>query len=298
MYRDDQEALRYRLDGVSREAEQLRKENQAMRAAVGNLAVEVPSSTLALPAGAVYSVVDVRSLALAERARLAQHSLQRFPVWLVGLLNLVTFGVFPLIHFGLMHDKLPRAAHDDPSAAKAIGFQFIPGFSLYWIFFNSLRLCDRLTLQLRLRDRYAAAPRGIVLAACIVTVIPYVNVFMPILWTIAVCLLQSTVNEVAELKRSEWDATVDSTTPEPAAVPLLMQSSPGLLAQQARARKLVNWSHALGWGGLGMLIVTTPVVAGVMGAASAGVVGGLSGISVIVGAVIGQVGRGMQGRAI
>ena len=100
----------------------------------------------------------VGKIALAERARLAAHSLRPFPVWLVGVLNLITFGLFPFIHFGLMHDKLPKAASNDPSAGKAIGFQFIPYYNLYWIFFQSLRLCDRLTLQLKLRGRQDRAP--------------------------------------------------------------------------------------------------------------------------------------------
>jgi hypothetical protein len=77
-----------------------------------------------------------------------------------------------------------------------------------------------------------------------------------------------------------------------------VQPSPEQLAYQARARTMVNWSHVLGWGGLAMLLVGTSTAAGVGGSAPAIVVGVLSGISVIVGAIIGQVGRGMQGRAI
>jgi hypothetical protein len=103
-----------------------------------------------------------------------------------------------------MHDKLPRAAANDPSAGKAIGFQFIPYFNLYWVFFSSLRLCDRLTLQLKLRGLQDRAPRGLLLATCIVSVIPYIGWFIagPIMWTIAVCLLQSTLNP------ADWDATI------------------------------------------------------------------------------------------
>src|SRR5262245_29964702 len=102
MYRDDQEALHARLDGTSREAERLRKENESMRAAVGRMQLTGPSapSTLMWPPSAVYSpIVDIRAIPLEERARLAAHSLQTFPVWLVGILNLLTFGIFPFFHF-------------------------------------------------------------------------------------------------------------------------------------------------------------------------------------------------------
>lgn len=211
MYRDDQEALQQRADALTREAERLRQENEAMRQAVGRMAPVAPTTgmTVALPPNAAYQLVDLRMLPLEERARLAAHSVRPFPVWLVGLLNVLTFGLFPLIHFGMLHDRLPRASHNDPSAGKAIGFQFIPYFNLYWVFFSALRLCDRLTLQLKLRGRTARAPRGLALAACVLTVIPYVNVLIgiPILWTITVCMLQSTVNQVAQLSPSEWDAS-------------------------------------------------------------------------------------------
>lgn len=309
MYRDDQEALQQRLEGTTREAERLRRENESMRAAVGRMQVAAagPGSALALPPTAIYRLVDLRALPLEERARLAAHSIKPFPVWLVGILNVLTFGLFPVIHFGLLHDRLPRASHNDPSAGRAIGFQFIPYYNLYWIFFSALRLCDRLSLQLTLRGRTDRAPRGVVLAACIFSVIPYLNVILgiPILWTIAACLLQSTVNEVARLSPADWDATVLEAASNPAspnlAVPAalaMLQPSPEQLAVQARAQKLVNWSHVLGWGGLVVLVAGTATAGALAGPGAAVVIGVVSGISVVVGAIIGQIGRGMQGRAI
>jgi hypothetical protein len=209
MYRDDRDALQHRLDGTTREAERLRQENEAMRAAVSRIHVD-NTSTLMLPPHVVYRLTEVRTLPLEERARLAVHSIRPFPVWATAILNFITLGLFGLIHFGLMHDKLPQAASNDPSAGKAIGFQFIPYYNLYWVFFSALRLCDRLTLQFKLRGLQNTAPRGFLLATCIVSVIPYVNLVIgiPIMWTIAVCLLQSTVNKVARLNPSEWDATI------------------------------------------------------------------------------------------
>jgi hypothetical protein len=214
MYRDDQEALQSRLDGATREAERLRKENAAMRETVGRLG-SPGRAQLALPLNAVYTM-DIRVLPLEERARLADHRIKRFPVWLVGVLNVLTFGLFPVIHFGRLHDRLPRAQSNDPSSSKAIGFQFIPYYNLYWIFFSALRLCDRLSLQLKLRGLPKRAPRGLVLTACIFSVIPYVNLItLPILWTIAACRLQSTVNRIAELSPAQWDATL-AMLPSPA----------------------------------------------------------------------------------
>ncbi|HET9623884.1 MAG TPA: hypothetical protein VFP84_21075 [Kofleriaceae bacterium] len=331
--------MHHRLEGVEREAERLRRENDAMRAAVGG--VHPPGmmgSTFALPPGAVYRLNDVYGLPLEERARLAQHTVRPFPVWAVGVLNVITFGLFPLIHFSLHHDRLPRATQNDPSAGRAIGFSFIPYYNLYWCFFNALRLCDRLSLQLQLRGQRERAPRGLVLAACIVSVIPYLNlVLMPILWTIAGCMLQATINRVAALSPSDWDATVPGMQPgmpmaygqpaygayppppgmpypgmpmPPPAMPNLYGAPAyapdfGAFERQARARKLVVSSHVLGWGGIavalggGALMMTMTSHHHHHGSGGAGAA--LLGIGIvlaIVGAVLGQIGRGLQGRAI
>ncbi len=211
MYRDDKDALLARADATAKEAEDLRRENQAMRLAIGQAVAVSPHPYYALPPPhVVYGpMADPRVLAMSERARLADHSVERFPVWAIAVLHIVTLGLFPLIHFGLLHDRLPRAVHNDPSAGKAIGFQFIPYFNLYWVFFSALRLCDRLNLQFRLRGQETGAPRSLALATCITSVIPYVNIVIgfPIMWTITVCRLQAAVNRVAALPRTAWDAS-------------------------------------------------------------------------------------------
>ena len=61
----------------------------------------------------------------------AMHWLSSFSVAGVVLLHFVTFGIFTMIWFNLMHGKMPMTRHDDPSAGKAIGFMFIPFFYLY-----------------------------------------------------------------------------------------------------------------------------------------------------------------------
>lgn len=211
MYRDDQDALLARADATAKEADGLRRENEAMRAAIGQAVAVAPPAYFALPPPhVVYGpMADVRMWAMPERARLANHSVKSFPVWAIALLHIVTLGLFPLIHFGLLHDRMPQAAHNDPSSGKAIGFQFIPYFNLYWVFFSALRLCDRLNLQFRLRGQEPRAPRGLAIATCITSVIPYVNIVIgyPIMWTIMVCRLQSTVNRVAALPPTSWDAS-------------------------------------------------------------------------------------------
>ena len=208
MYRDDQEAAHARADAATAEVERLRRENEAMRLAVASQG-HPTITTLAMHPSQVYGLMNAAQLPLAERARIANHSLRPFPVWATGILNFITFGLFGLIHFGLMHDRLPQTASNDPSSGKAIGFQFIPYFNLYWVFFNGLRFCDRLTMQFRVRGIRRSAPRGLVLGAAICTVIPYINILIgiPILWTIATCMLQHSVNQIAALPPTSWDAT-------------------------------------------------------------------------------------------
>lgn len=304
MYKDDQEALLARADSATREADVLRRENEAMRRAVATSPAQMQLTTLALPPGSVYNMIDIRMLPLQERARLAQHSLSSFPVWAAGLLNFLTFGLFGLIHFGIMHDKLPKAASNDPSTGKAIGFQFIPYYNLYWVFFNGLRFCDRLSLQYQVRGRTSPVPRGLILAACVCTVIPYVNLFVaiPILWTIAVCMLQACVNEISRMPTDQWDATELASAPGQGAYTLsqmVLELTPEQQAQAAKAKKLVNWSHVLGWGGLGLMFVGSIFVGIVAESAEPVMVtAGLGFVLAIAGAIVGQVGRGMQGRVL
>jgi hypothetical protein len=71
--------------------------------------------------------------------------------WVFVLLSIVTFGIFGTVYLQLKQDKLPAVKPDDPSAAKAIGFMFIPLFNLYWYFVVWRRLVDRINFQYRLR---------------------------------------------------------------------------------------------------------------------------------------------------
>jgi hypothetical protein len=209
MYRDDQEAAVQRADSATREADQLRRENEAMRQALVQQPPAIPAY-MAMPHAVVYPHIDPRMLPLPERARLAHHALKPFPTAVTVILHFLTFGLFGFFHFSLMHGRMPKAAESDPSAGKAVGFAFIPYFNLYWLFFNSLRLCDRLNLQFRLRGLPDQAPRGMVMTACILSVIPYIGQALAwlIFWPIATGMLQSAVNKAARLSPASFDATL------------------------------------------------------------------------------------------
>ncbi len=136
---------------------------------------------------------------LAEAGHRAQNTLSTFNPWLIVLLHFVTCGLFTTIWFGIQHGNLPKIAQDDPGAGKAIGFLFIPIYGIYWLFIFWLRLCDRINLQLALRGLEPKAPRGLVLAYCIIMLIPYIGFlgFM-ILGPIVGAKLQIALNQIAD----------------------------------------------------------------------------------------------------
>ncbi len=64
------------------------------------------------------------------------------------------------------------------------------------------------------------------------------------------------------------------------------------------AKKIIVWSRILGWGGLGLVFVLCPISV-VAGAEEGGVlIATLGFLSAIAGAVLGQIGRAMQGRVL
>jgi hypothetical protein len=94
----------------------------------------------------------------------AQHNLTEFSPAGAVLLSIVTGGLFSVIYYGLVHGNLPKRRHDDPSAGKAIGFSFIPIFSIYWTCFFWCRLCTRLNDERVRAGLPPTAPRGLVVA--------------------------------------------------------------------------------------------------------------------------------------
>jgi hypothetical protein len=121
----------------------------------------------------------------------------------VVILEIITLGIFGLFHWTLMHDKLPKNRPDDPSGGKALGFCFIPFFNIYWMFFVSLRLVDRIDEQ-RTGRGLAPMGKGLVLTTLILTCIPYVN-FLTILimWPIVAGVTQGSVNELVRASAAQ-----------------------------------------------------------------------------------------------
>jgi hypothetical protein len=129
-----------------------------------------------------------------------QHSLTRFPTWLVVVLHFLTLGLFTLIYQGLKFSKLPEVKQDDFGAGKAIGYMFIPFFGLYWVFRFALSLTDRLNFQFRLRGERPPISRGLTMASAIVYVIPYVDLIsLVFLMPIVAGQWQAATNRLAEI---------------------------------------------------------------------------------------------------
>lgn len=199
MFRSDRDALAGKVDDLRAENERLRAQNEAMRHdLLERRAVAGPQQ------GNVYPLGE-SSLSEGERAALGAHWLRPGRVWVMVLLHLLTFGLSSFFRFNLMHDRLPKAQHDDPSAAKAIGFHLIPYFGIYWVFWNGLRLADRLNLQLRLHGMPATISRSAVIAAGVCSLVPYVNMLLaPLMWLFVAISMQRAVNAlVAEQEREE-----------------------------------------------------------------------------------------------
>lgn len=107
------------------------------------------------------------------------HRLGRFPIFWLMVLNFCTLNLFGTIWLNLMHGRMPRNRHNDPSAGAAIGLLFVPVFNLYWLFFTYTRLIRRINEQRVLRGMSAAAPMGLAIAFCILTlasIIPFLGI--------------------------------------------------------------------------------------------------------------------------
>ena len=129
-----------------------------------------------------------------------RHQLTDFPVAALVLLHIFTCGIFTFIWLNMQHGKMAKVRTDDPSAARAVGFGFIPFFNLYWMFFTYRRLCLRVDEQ---RESYGLPPSnltGMATAACIMSFIPYVNFLNAfIFWPIVGGMMQASINELVRM---------------------------------------------------------------------------------------------------
>ncbi|MBD3259489.1 hypothetical protein GF371_02545 [Candidatus Woesearchaeota archaeon] len=141
---------------------------------------------------------DVRKLSASQKKGFKSHGLKQFSPAAAIILHFITFGIFTWIYYGLQHGRLPKAHPKDFGSAAAILLMLVPFFNLYWIFMFWLKLADRVNFQLKLRNKHPSVERGLVLAACIVGIIPYVNIFSwLILYPVCIGIIQSAINDIA-----------------------------------------------------------------------------------------------------
>jgi hypothetical protein len=134
----------------------------------------------------------------------ARPQVSEFPVVGAVLLSLFV-PIFAAIYYGIVHGDLPKRRPDDPSAAKAIGFMFIPFFNLYWMCFFWIRLCTRLNDERALVALPPTAPRGLVIAICwcyIGLFIPLVNLLaiiaVGVMSIVAVAQIHTCINQLSQ----------------------------------------------------------------------------------------------------
>lgn len=77
-----------------------------------------------------------------------------------------------------------------------------------------------------------------------------------------------------------------------------MNQHPNTERERQLAAKLVMLSHIFGWGGIGFLFLLGPVLLATVNVPLGGIVCGLGALAALAGGILGQVGRGMQGRVI
>ncbi len=138
------------------------------------------------------------------------HTLTMFPVSSVVVLNYATAGVFSLIYLNLLHDRMPRLRHDDPSATVAVGLCLLPIFNLYWVLFSMYRLCQRINEQRRFAGLEETAPQWLsipvgLLFACGLSAVFFTSVGLYILGSLGVvvmpvfaALVQNSINELCD----------------------------------------------------------------------------------------------------
>ncbi len=148
----------------------------------------------------VYSLdFNIKKLKPAEKNKLITKDFYEFPVAAAVILHIITFGLFSIIYYGIIHGKCPKLLGNDFGTGKAIGFMFIPFFNLYWIFMFWLRLTDKVNLQLKLRNKSSRISKGFVIGSVILCLIPYLNyVGLFIFLSIVVGSVQSHLNKIAK----------------------------------------------------------------------------------------------------
>jgi hypothetical protein len=118
---------------------------------------------------------------------------------------LLAYAVLALVWIAKSWGMLPPMARMTQSGrvvtpGQAVGFLFVPFYNLYWYFVVSMGLCDALNRQLAAYGSPKRAPRGLAMAAAIVQVIPYLNLFVgPLLWLPFMFMTDGAKREYARL---------------------------------------------------------------------------------------------------
>jgi len=163
------------------------------------------------PAPVAPASAALPSTASDEKDFPAQPRLSELSPLLAVFLHVWTLGLFGLFYYPWLHSQLPKTRPDDPTGGRAFGFLFIPFFNLYWVFFCYGRLCLRISEQ---RAAHGLPPNRLhvlvtILGIGMILLIPYgLNLF---LWawlsTVLVGLLQTNINELAQVARARGSAS-------------------------------------------------------------------------------------------
>jgi hypothetical protein len=85
------------------------------------------------------------------------------------------------------------------SVGRAVGGIFVPFYNLYWLFSVSLGLCDVDDRLAEWFDVPTRAPRGIAIAACARSLVPYASLLLsPFLWVTYALSLEAMKQELVE----------------------------------------------------------------------------------------------------
>jgi hypothetical protein len=189
-------------------------------------AVEAPGAGGAAPVASSEPADPARPIPYARPAGFDSpqkwHTLPSLNPAVAALYHFITFGLFSLFHYQSLHDRLPKNRKDDPSAARAIGFMFIPVFNLWWMFFASLRLLERIDEQRRLAGLREWPLKALCVSMLVMLLIPYVNVFsLLVVHPVFIASLQASINELVKATegRGETYAAEASVIRRSGAVP-------------------------------------------------------------------------------
>jgi hypothetical protein len=118
-------------------------------------------------------------------------------LFLFGLLCLTVYAVFIFVWIRQSWSMLPVPARRTATGkaitpGAAVARLFIPFYNYYWVFVQSVGLCDALNRQLVALGVAKRAPRGLAIAASIFQLIPYVNLGLgPVFWLLYIFLVDA-----------------------------------------------------------------------------------------------------------